>query len=89
MDKKEVLGLIENIVEVYTTLPLIFFQLGNSGKGCNVNEAVHPFFLQDFKGALERELGIKIDSDVKEFGNMHINQLCKVCIAKAAGNRAR
>ena len=89
MDKKEVLATIGDIVDSYTFLPLMFFQLGNSGKGYNVNGVVHPLELLDFKESLEKSLNIKIGSNIKEFGNMHINQLCKVCVAKAAGNRIK
>jgi hypothetical protein len=89
MDKKEVLATIEDIVDSYTCLPLMFFQLGNSGKGYNVKGVVHPLELLDFKESLEKSLNIKIGSNVKEFGNMHINQLCKLCVAKASGSRVR
>ena len=49
-------------------------------------DVVHPSFLKDFKADLEEELHIKFDGNLNEFGNMHINQLCKLCIAKAAEN---
>lgn len=86
MDKKEVLRIIGDIVEWNTGQPLMFFQLGNSGKGYKAGDVVHPSFLKDFKADIEEKLHIKFDGNLNEFGNMHINQLCKLCIAKAAEN---
>ena len=86
MDKKEVLWIIEDIIERHTCQSLMFFRWGNSGKGYKAGDVVHPSFLKDFKADLEEELHIKFDGNLNEFGNMHINQLCKLCIAKAAEN---
>ena len=88
MTKQEVVATITDVVESYTYLPLVFFQLGNSGKGYNMKGVVGGVQLVNFKADLEKALNVELGG-TQEFGNMHINQLCNVCVAKAARTKTR
>ena len=80
MNKKDVIDTIDDIVEQYTFLPLMFFTLGNYGKGYNVKEVIHPYELSSFREQVERSLNIKLTENID---NMHIRAFCNLCIVKA------
>ena len=82
MEKQEVLSIIGDVFEQYTTLPLMFFTLGNYGKGYDVKLSIHPFFFNDFKNSVEKSLNIRFEKDEK-IGDMHVLEFCNLCIAKA------
>lgn len=80
MTGREVKSIIADTVEIYTVQPLMFFTLGNSGKGFNMSQIIHPIEWQEFREDLSRDLGI----DIPSFRDMHISRFIDFCIVEVA-----